>query len=52
MYKDTSYLGSKLPQVTFSKRNGRKGPYFVLSFRLPLFCILCEVIFKQCLKVY
>ena len=21
MYKDTSYLGSKLPQVTFSKRN-------------------------------
>ena len=21
MYKDTSYLGSKLPRVTFSKRN-------------------------------
>ena len=21
MYKDTSYLGNKLPQVTFSKRN-------------------------------
>ena len=21
MYKDTSYLGSNLPQVTFSKRN-------------------------------
>ena len=21
MYKDTSYLGSKLPQATFSKRN-------------------------------
>ena len=21
MYKDTSYLGSKLPQVTFSKKN-------------------------------
>ena len=21
MYKDTSYLGSKLPQVTFSERN-------------------------------
>ena len=21
MHKDTSYLGSKLPQVTFSKRN-------------------------------
>ena len=21
MYKDTSYLGSELPQVTFSKRN-------------------------------
>ena len=21
MYKDTSYLGSKLPQVAFSKRN-------------------------------
>ena len=21
MYKDTSYLGRKLPQVTFSKRN-------------------------------
>ena len=28
MYKDTSYLGSKSPQVTFSKRNKR------CSFRL------------------
>ena len=28
MYKDTSYLGSKLPQVTFSKRNNH------CSFRL------------------
>ena len=28
MYKDTSYLGSKLPQITFSKRNKN------FSFRL------------------
>ena len=28
MYKNTSYLGSKLPQVTFSKRNNH------CSFRL------------------
>ena len=28
MYKDTSYLGSKLPQITFSRRNKHS------SFRL------------------
>ena len=33
----------------FSALN-RKGPYFVLSLLLLLFCVLCGVIFKSVLK--
>ena len=28
----------------------REGPYFVISFLLLLFCLLCGIIFKSVLK--